>query len=285
MKNWIILPWVALLSMTTGFAQVKGYYGKKAFVELNGLGAVPVINNLSADYGYFVKSGKTLITGKDKFNAGFNVNVGITMNYQSAISFNVGYSYFNMEGPTNLYYYEGSNNSFQAIPVKFENLRVRSLVLMPVLQISTSRSAMTPVGFSHELGFGIVRSKVLDKDYRYIGNANSDGSFYHNGAYKDVIEFMDSVSLENGSLINYDQVYKGFVLMYGINMRTPVSKQLAIHYGLRYTVNLVTNNQWYDYNGKIKSFESALFDQIANSMRITRMRSIISLQLGVTYVF
>lgn len=285
MKKLIILLCIAILSMTTVMGQDKGYYGKKAFVEVTGLGAIPLINNWGSDYGYYVKSGSTIINGKDKFNAGFNVNVGIAMNSQNALSFSAGYSYFNIEGPTNLYYYEPQNNSFQSIPVKFENLKVRSLVLMPIIQFSTSKHAMLPVGFSHELGFGIVRSKVLDNDYQYIGNANQDGSFYHNGDSKDVVEFMDSVSSVNGDLINYDQVYKGFILMYGLNIRTPLSKQLAIHYGMRYTLNLVANNQWYDYNGPINSYESALFDQIANSTRTTRLRSICSLQLGLTYVF
>ncbi|MDH4473503.1 MAG: hypothetical protein QE487_12920 [Fluviicola sp.] len=285
MKKLLILLCIAVLSTTTIVGQDKGYYGKKAFVEITGLGAIPMINNLDADYGYYVKSGTTITSGKDKFNTGFNVNIGITLNPQNALSFSAGYSYFNIEGPTNLYYYEPQYNSYMAIPVKFENLKVRSLVLMPIIQFSTKRHAMLPVGFSHELGFGIVRSKVVDNDYRYTGNANQDGSFYHNGTSKDVIEFMDSVSTVNGDLINYDQVYKGFIVMYGLNMRTPISKQLAIHYGLRYTLNLAANNQWYDYNGPISSYESALNDQLANSIRITRLRSIISLQLGLTYLF
>lgn len=283
MKQSLILLCIILLSVAFSWSQKTGFYGKKAFVELSGTGALPMVNNWFAAYNYYEKSGSGVSGGKDRFNAGFHGGIGILVNQNVAFSFTAGLSYFNAAGPETMYFYDPIGKDFNAIYVNHENLKIRSMTLMPVMNFTTNKSTILPSGFSHELGFGFVRTKVLEDDYAFEGSDYSQDEVDYNGKTYDLHEFMDSVSSVNGDFIDYAHSYKGFTLMYGLKMRTPIGKQLMINYGIRYTVNFASKD--FSFNSTPSSFETALNDQIANSVRLTRLRSICSLQLGLTYLF
>ncbi|HLP54899.1 MAG TPA: hypothetical protein VK151_07715 [Fluviicola sp.] len=281
MKQSLIILGLAALSTVSAWGQSTGFYGKKAFVEFSGLGSMPLLINMFSNYDYYVKRGSGLTTGKDRFNGGFTGGVGIQINPEAAISFNFGLSYLNTVGPEALYFPTGDN--FYSVYVNHENLTIRSMTLMPVLHFASNKSTIMPAGFSHEIGFGFVRTKVLERDYVFTGSDDYGNEFYYNGDYHNINEFMDSVVSVNGDYIDYGQTYKGFTIMYGIKMRTPVSKQLMINYGIRYTYNIASNN--FQYNVTPNSYEKALNNEIENSIRATRLRSFISLQLGLTCLF
>jgi len=287
MKQSIILLCIAILTTVSVLGQNSGFYGKKLFVELNGTGALPLINNWTQYYEYYEKSGtNNLINGKDAVNGGFYGGIGVTMKKDVALSFTAGFSYFNTIGPKTLYYDDPSSDYFNTISVNHENLKIRSLTLMPVLHFTTNKSTILPAGFTHEIGLGIVRTKVLKRDYVFEGSDSYYGDqISYNGKYYTINDFMDSVVSVNGDYIDYSQAYKGFTVMYGLKMRTPISKQLMINYGFRYTLNVVTSGQKFGFNSNPTSYGTALNYQISDAVRSTRLRSLCALQLGLTYVF
>ncbi|OGS87523.1 MAG: hypothetical protein A3E30_09120 [Fluviicola sp. RIFCSPHIGHO2_12_FULL_43_24] len=270
-----------MLPVASTWSQKTGFYGKKAFVEFSGTGALPLINNWYADYNYYEKSGAGVVEGKDRFNAGFYGGIGIMADPNVAFSFTAGLSYFNANGPQSLYYQDGDD--FNVISVNHENLKIRSLTFMPIMHFATNKSTILPAGFSHEIGFGFVRTKVLENDYSFEGSDYNGNQVNYNGKTYDLHDFMDSVVSVNGDYIDYTKAYKGYTLMYGLKMRTPVGKQLMINYGIRYTINIAPRD--YRFNSTPNSYDIALNDQIAGSVRSTRLRSFCALQLGLTYLF
>jgi hypothetical protein len=287
MRQSFILLCIALLSTVAALGQTSGFYGKKLFVELNGTGSLPLINNWKHFYDYYEKTGSNnLINGKDAVNGGFYGGIGIAMKQNVALSFTAGFSYFNTVGPHTLYFVDPNDNDLDPISVNHENLKIRSLTLMPVLHFTTNKSTILPAGFTHEIGFGVVRTKVMKSDYVFEGSDSYYGDqINYNGNYYDLHDFMDSVVSVNGDYIDYSQVYKGFTVMYGLKMRTPVSKQLMINYGFRYTLNVVSSGQEFGFNSNPTSYETALNYQLSDAIRSTRVLSVCSLQLGLTYVF
>lgn len=282
MKKLMILLWIPLLSIQSAVGQNKGYYGKKAFLEVTGLGSFPLINNWS-NYGYYVKSGTGLVEGNDKFNAGVRCGLGFVVDPKVAISMTVDMSFLNTEGPGTMYYYDPVSDNFNQLSVKHENLKIRSLTFMPIVNFSTSGKGIIPAGFSHEIGIGYVRSKVMRDDYAFQ-LANDQNEIDYNGQTYDFSQFMDSVISVNGSHIDYSRASGGIMFMYGIKMRTPIKKQLLLNYGIRYTVNYVPPSLYVFFSSP-SSFSTALNDDIADNIRQTRLRSFCSLQLGLTYLF
>ncbi|MES2557084.1 MAG: hypothetical protein V4604_13090 [Bacteroidota bacterium] len=287
MKQSFILLCVTLLSVTSVWSQKAGFYGKKAFIEFSGTGAAPLINNwYNGDFNYFEKSGSGVVYAKDRFNGGFQGGVGIVLKQDVAFGFTTGLFYSNAPGPQTLYYYDPIDDEFNGVNVKHENLKIRSLTFMPTLHFTFDKSAILPAGLTHEIGFGFVRTKVIESDYAFQGaHDNYYNNLNYNGNSYDLNEFMDSVYAESGEHFDYNQSYNGYTFMYGFKMRTPIGKQLMINYGIRYTLNLASKKQVFDFSNTIDSYETALTYQIVDNVRITRLRSICSLQVGLTYLF
>lgn len=286
MKNSILV--LVLLVFQVGnvsWAQKGGLYGKTRFVEFSLVGNSPIINNVTNKNGFYVNSGSnSLVAGSDRFNGGFYGAIGIAPRRNFAISLSGGLSYSNSVGPNQIFYPDSySYNGYSSFYVNHENLSIRTMTIMPILHFGGSRELL-PVGLSHELGVGYSSSSVVEKDY--IVRADGGYAYVNNQMYTDIPKLIDSIVAVNGSYINYDQKYKGFVLMYGLKFRTPLNKRLMLNYGIRYTVNFVNNEGYNTYSTPNNyTYDNALFAQIISQIRRTQLRNLLSLNIGLTFAF
>jgi hypothetical protein len=268
-----------VLASSYSWGQSGGVYGKKKFAEFSLTGCFPLIYNFNKDY--YVKSGSGVAEGKDFVNGGYYGLIGIALQPTVALSFSTSMWYSNAKGPGALYYFqEGSSEASSAL-VLHENLDIRTLSFMPIIEF-TGKSGLLPMGVSHSIGLGFNTSWVKERAYAFENKYD----IYSNGNTVDFHEFMDSVVAVNGPYIDYKERYSGKTLMYALKIRTPISKQLMINYGFRYTFNV---KHLLGYNSvsnlKINSYETALKEQISNTIKAAQLSSFISLNLGITYVF
>ncbi len=272
MKTYIIL-FISLFISTFSFSQKNnGYYGKRFFVDLEGLANYPLFSNFlnEAQYGYKA-DGKKLVTKNDNLNTGFRINAGyaVKRNLGLSLEFGQDYSSVKIDNSEPLYiaqYY----NAY----VKHEMIDVKTTVFIPKLEFATSK-ALLPMGLSHQLGFGVAYSKAVDKDYLYQIIDYSTGN-YAPTLYSTSNSDVDPVNF------NKFKTVKKFVLLYALNMRTPITKSLMFNYGIKYTINIgkTPNDYYYSYSGDpTLSYTRSVENAIARHRSLSFMNAFVGLTL------
>lgn len=224
MKGLIILL-VLLFSQLT-FSQNTGLYGKKFAVQVDFLSAYPFFSNLQGDsYNrYKNKSGK-LVQGNDNFDYGLNLsgmyatknNAGIGLEYNINYSSIYAPSYIQRTNITNGFEVYESNS------LDHERIKMNTSSVMAKLEL-TSRNGLLPIGLSHQIGFGLTFTKLVQDDYLYQNNTSPG----------------NEIPDYDEKFYNYDnKSFRGFTFMYALSVRMPVSKRIMISYGLRYTFNFL----------------------------------------------
>jgi hypothetical protein len=254
-----------------------GFYGQKAMVQLEGLANYPFFSNLitnaiSGEPTYRVSGGK-LVESKDRFNYGFRVTLGYAIKRNIALLFEVGQDYSNA-GPESNSVTEISGLS-QVIS-KHEILNVVTTSFIPKIEFATSKSLL-PMGIGHQIGFGIANSKVIEKNYSYeiqTDDSNTGNNIYATVKYGDNPTDVDPINLGELTAI------KKYVLIYALSVRTPLSKNLLLNYGVRYTLHLGKNTVSKTYSGN-NDYTSATLQTVSRH----RLGSIINANIGVCYTF
>lgn len=272
--NYFALLIITLSVSFCSFSQVNnGYYGKRFFVDIEGLGNNPMFSNIFAntDNGYSA-NGTVLSYKKDKFNVGFRINVGFAAKRNLGLSLEFGQDYSSIYGPDNEMYFDDYTYSY----VNHELIDVKTTVFIPKLEFTTSK-ALLPMGLSHQLGFGFATSAVIERDYlyRYTNYMFTSPTVNYETATTD----LDPINFEKF------QNVKKFVLMYALNMRTPITKSLMINYGIKYTINIgkQPNAYYYAYSGvdPTLSYTKAVENEIARHRGFSFMNAFV----GLTFVF
>ncbi len=272
MKTYIIL-FISLFISTFSFSQKNnGYYGKRFFVDLEGLANYPLFSNFlnEAQYGYKA-DGKKLVTKNDNLNTGFRINAGyaVKRNLGLSLEFGQDYSSVKIDNSEPLYIAQYYN-----VYVKHEMIDVKTTVFIPKLEFATSK-ALLPMGLSHQLGFGIAYSKAVDKDYLYQIIDYSAGN-YAPTLYSTSNSDVDPVNF------NKFKTVKKFVLLYALNMRTPITKSLMFNYGIKYTINIgkTPNDYYYSYSGDpTLSYTRSVENAIARHRSLSFMNAFVGLTL------
>lgn len=274
MKTYIIL-FISLFISTFSFSQKNnGYYGKRFFVDLEGLANYPLFSNFltGTQYGYKA-NGKNFVTKNDNLNIGFRINAGyaVKRNLGLSLEFGQDYSSVKMDNSENMYL-----NDYYNVYVKHEMIDVKTTVFIPKFEFATSK-ALLPMGLSHQLGFGIANSRVSEKDYLY--------------QYIDYSAGTNPITLYSTSKTDLDPVnfekfktVKKFVLLYALNMRTPITKNLMINYGIKYTINIgrTPNDYYYSYSGdQTLNYTRSVENTVARHRSLSFMNAFV----GLTFVF
>jgi len=254
-----------------------GYYGHKAILQVEGLASYPffsnvLTNDISGEPSYRVK-GDQLVKSKDRFNCGFRGTLGYAVKRNIVLLFEFGQDFSNT-GPESNSITDKYGNSCQIS--KHELLNVVTTSFIPKIEFATSKSLL-PMGIGHQIGFGIANSKVIEKDYTY--EIESYDAFTGQYAYTTV-KYGDSNS--DVDPINFEKLtsIKKYVLMYALNVRTPLSKSLLLNYGVRYTFNFGKNSGTNTNSGNDYYTSSAI-----QTVSRHRLGSIINANLGICYTF
>jgi hypothetical protein len=279
MKNTVLLL-ITLISLPVA-AQNSGFFGKTSFVEITGIGNYPLFSNMQQENNFYKKSGNGLATGQDAANGGVYFAVGTAVKRNVALTLETGFWWFNMLGPNNVFFEDSYYGYMAQVPIRHENLAVRTFSVMPIVEIG-GKKGLLPIGISHQIGMGYTSSRIAEKDYVYEPGTSGEYTYYddqtgyHTVTYAHLI---DSLHTQQGGFADYGKKRSGVTLLYGLKVRTPITKSILINYGLRYTLNI---------GGKSDSNQYGEYDREAwttNEIRRTRFRSLVSLNLGLTYVF
>lgn len=254
------------------YAQPSGLYGKRNYIEVNGLSNFRLFGLLIDENYYYKSSGNGVTAGRDIIDLGYRVTLGRVFSNSFAFGIEGGMDFQSIgmsSGSFKVPYTDSwGNEYYQYVSYHHEMLDTRTISIMPKISF-TKKGGLLPIGLNHEIGFGLNSTKVIEKDYNY---RLISGMEYMNST--------DSVKLDL-RYVDYDQKYSGFTLMYAFKIKTPVSKKVMINYGLRYTLNLR------NYGQLIPSSNQVLVSSYDVSRNIGRMRisNMMSFNLGVSYAF
>jgi len=161
MKHCLIFCLFCFAINITQAQENNGYYGNKAFIQVEGLANYPLFSNLltNGNYGY-VSKGNYLERKRDNFNFGFRINAGYAVKRNIALSFEFGQDYSSVYPDEYEYVYD----DFYGYQVQHEMVDVITNVFVPKIEFGTSKSLL-PMGLSHQLGIGFSYSKLLKKYY------------------------------------------------------------------------------------------------------------------------
>ncbi|MFT6283376.1 MAG: hypothetical protein ACJA0U_003519 [Salibacteraceae bacterium] len=261
-----ILVFISIVFIgSTVHGQNTGLYGKKVSLDLSFTGNIPIINMLN---GPMFKSKSGVLTEKmDLLDYGLRTGASYALSNNFAIGIEFDMEFMNINAPTSAYVPYPSGNS-EFITIKHQALNTRTLIFMPRLEF-TSNNGLLPIGLSHQIGFGFTRTKVLQKDYDrtlFIStDSNGDGP---------ILDNFDE------DFYNYtNKAFKGIVLMYTLNVRTPINKFMMITYGIRYNFNYGTELAFLSSDD---GFYLSRVDAYIQS-RSRRLLSVISLNLGMSF--
>lgn len=259
------------------FAQDAGFFGKKNVISINGLGAIPLIQNFF-NGGYFYKnSNGTLTKANDLFNGGFSIGYSHTFSQNFGLGFDFESFFSNIKGPRSgviAEYIPAYGYDYINVNLNHEALGLRTLTFMPKIEYQINGNEL-PIGIVNQFGIGYTTTKVIEKDYDYVI------TYPHPDNYE---------GLENKRVFDEKSTYNGLTIMYAFNVRTPISKSLIINYGIRYSLNIIfSGNYFYDQLPSSYGYESSnyLIDYTEMSKIVGRGRisNILNLNLGVSYLF
>jgi hypothetical protein len=279
MKTIISISLLSFLVAFTGYSQktkVKnnGYYGKRTFFDLSTVISVPLFSNVFTDNTAYKKEAAGLSTGKDYFNYGFRISIGHASKRNFAVLFEYGQDYSNIY-PNNYIQndYSGSFNYVYA-NIKHQMMDVKTNIFMPKLEFATKNSLL-PMGLSHQIGLGYSKSKIALHEYTYLLTGEDENGVPLSGGYKKY-----DAKDQNNQLFNSKrmQPVNKFIILYALNLRSPISKSLMINYGIRYTL------QFGRYNSYANSGDGTYLDEKELLSLISRQRSFsfMSFHIGLT---
>lgn len=262
MRNSLII--LSFLFGLTAFGQNTGLYGKKFCIDFSASGAIPVLNMLNGTM-YKPKGGQ-LVAKNDLFDYSLRTGVSYAIANNIALGFEFDVEFMNIAAPE--YVTLGYPSGFESSnSVTHEAFNTRTMVFMPRIEISY-RNGLLPIGISHQAGVGISRTSIVEKDYDYTIHAQT-----YNGESPITSTFEED-------FYDYDSdPISGMVLMYTLNMRTPINKSMMITYGFRYNFNFVLNTPEYITSDPWGYSEDNTFYKVKRR----RMYSVISFNLGLAY--
>jgi hypothetical protein len=278
MKSTIILFSLIAFCSATAIAQKdNGFFGKKGFIQVETLGNVPLFYSaLNLGNGYEAGQSSTspkLLAKNDNFNYGFRVSAGYAVKRNLAISFEFGQDFASVY-PDPYSAIDGNSSNYQY--VTHEMVDLKTTVIMPKLEFSTS-NALSPMGLSHQIGLGVSFSDVIEKDYIYGPEFYSSIINYKN--YSTYNTDVDPINFEEIETV------KKYVLMYALNMRTPITKNLMINYGVKYTLSFGGPKESNIYLNPETSPNSRYTDELEYQISRSRSLSFINAFAGLTFVF
>lgn len=279
MKQIQLISFILLFS-GLAWSQNPGYLGKTNVLELETVFNMPLISNSFSyfDDSWYKKQGKNLAPGKDLFDVGYRLGYMHTFkrNFGCGLEFGSDFFSINAMRQESLDMYIDQNTVSQ-LNGKLERLDVNSMMIMPKIEF-TNEEGLLPIGLTHQLGFGFRIMHVMDKEY-----------------LSDLYEYQwsgGSVQIPqeelNSKLFDRDQnTFKGTTLYYGLKMRTPITENLLINYGMRYTINFM-NGSIYEYIYSNDQYNEKYYlneNEINGMIKERRRWSFIYFGLGLSYVF
>lgn len=293
LKSISFLFALSLISSSAVFGQTKtstsakkknseiGFYGKRFVMQL---GAGIHHNSLLKLVSYperqlrtnsYYASYKSQI-GSDQFNYSVYGNLGIVLKERTTFSVDFNYYFGNifMKNIGGKNGYDQFGNYFYT-PGYDARVKYTTFRIMPRIEIA-SKGSNAPVGLVHVLGMGIELSKLKSGNYKSISGMENNFGIY------------DSLLISDRNLKMTDETTFNLTVMYGLEYRLPISKNLAWNFGgyvhINFPIQLLINEDPFDlgnsYNGSYygnKDYEAEQKLQLSKY----RFQNLFSLRTGL----
>lgn len=282
MKKLFILVLLFSISLSHVFAQKDdSYFGKKFIIQPEIHLNYPFFNNLTFNNVAYGSKNDKLVEKKDPFNFGYRLNVGHVVKRNLAILLEIGQDYSSVYPINNqsLYYAIDNNGYYDYYEnINHEMVDVTTTVIMPKVELAT-KFALLPMGLSHQIGLGLTLSNAQEKNYTYeymYYDAFMNEYTYEARKYNTSSTDLDPINFSGIKTV------KKLMFMYALSMRTPLTKSLMFNYGLKYTLSLGPNNEFYS---SLDEGNEAYTKSVEKSISKSRTFSFINFNLGLTFVF
>ncbi|MGV3610629.1 MAG: hypothetical protein ACO1N0_06760 [Fluviicola sp.] len=207
--------------------QTTGFYGKRFTLQLGVGGHHNSLLKLVSYQERKLRTNNYYNRYRDKinddhFNYSFYGNLGLVLKERTALSLDFNYYSGNIFleniNQKQLYddygYYYGTSGGYDA-RVKYTTMRI-----MPRIEIG-SRGSNMPTGLVNVLGIGVELSKLKSGNYQTITSS----------------DYSDSASIGTQRLKFEDEFSFNLTLLYGLEYRLPISKNIAWNFGGYFHVN------------------------------------------------
>lgn len=262
-------------------SQLTGFYGKRFTLQL-GAGAhhntllklISYNESKLRTFAYYSKYRNQIKS--DQFNYSLYANLGFTLKERMALSLDFNYyagNIFlqNLETKA-IYdewgYYVATISGYDA-RVKYNTFRI-----MPRVEIGSKGSNM-PAGLVHILGLGVELSKLKSGNYKAITASES----VDYGIYPT-----DSIAISNQDIRFEDELVLNLTVMYGLEYRLPISKNIAWNFGGYVHINLPVQSALDDFIGSVNYYPyggTNYSEDHKNQLSKYRLQNLFSLRTGL----
>ena len=266
-KKGILLCMVCCASWLN--AQEVGYYGKRIFLEIDGQGQIPLLQNIFGERkGYVYKKGE-LHSSYNLLDLGYraSLNIAVTESVGFGVEFSQRFYRVNLQSIDELTrnYRDTSGNMVQEyLAGRVAYLPVMETVFMPKVQIALNDGRI-PCGFASEIGVGYSLIQFQNRDL--------------------AVELNDSavslLSVQERLLDSRAEEFRGLVFMYGFRMNYPLTKRILFHIGFRYQYAFLFNKRKFRRMDESEYWFSGR--EMWSKVNMRRQLGILSFGTGLTF--
>lgn len=213
-----------LACASCSWAQEVGYYGHRIFLELDGQGQIPLLQNIFGERKGYVSKNGALNSSYNLLDVAYraSLNVAITEPVGFGIEFSQRFYKVNLQAIDEITRnYKDSNGVMitEYMPAKVAYLPIRETVFMPKVLVALNDSRV-PCGFASEIGIGysLIQFPYRNLEVELLNPQTPDQT----SQVKE--KLLDSRAEE----------FRGLVFMYGFRMNYPITKRVLFHIGFRY---------------------------------------------------
>ncbi|MDR0801684.1 hypothetical protein [Fluviicola sp.] len=271
MKIKNILFFCCLLLVFWTEAQETGYYGRRVFLEIDGQGQIPLLQNIFGER-------KGYVSGKGSLHSSYNLldiayraslNMAITESVGFGLEFSQRFYRVNLQSIDELtrnFQDTGGNMITQYLNARVAYLPIRETVFMPRILVALDDSRI-PCGFASEIGVGYSLIQFPDRDLT-VETVNPGESSVLPAIKKHLLD-------------PRAEEFNGMVFMYGFRMNYPLTKRILFHIGFRYQYALQFGKKKFRRMDESEYWFSAR--EIWSKVNLRRQLGIFSFGTGLTF--
>jgi hypothetical protein len=251
-----------------------GLFGKKNVIDLNFTASTPLLQRLF-NFGetrlYYVYKDNGLQQKRDIIDIAYAFSYSRSISQKT--SFGIELSYQKIDTKTNVNYTLKTNPDYIYYEGAVENFKFNHVSIIPRFEF-TSQNGIFGIGVNNQLGFGVGLTSFIDKVYE-----TELYDEYYNSA---LLSAAQKQGFQNKLYDFSKNKFRNFVILYALNFRQALAKNLMLNYGFRYTLNLLSKNT---STVMINNNYFLQHDNISQILNREKMTNIVQFKLGLAYVF
>ncbi len=212
-----------ILSLTTQLNAQEKWVTRSA-VSLSVSGNAPLLSGFFSDPNY-VKKNDEMVDKRDWIDYGASFQYTITLKPQFALGFGVDFNRFELanERKYGSLFKRTDFSHSDTIYLKAQSVGVNTFSFFPVFEFQQANSTGT-IGLYYTLGLGYSVSNLHKGNYLYSLAFKENATNY--------------TEIDNLKLESEWKAIQGAKLLFGIGMRTGLTKNLMLDFGIKYNVNI-----------------------------------------------